>query len=68
MDYTGTNWKARGKTARVSPEDIRKAFASRQCRRSICRVTQQHKPDRRQPKCSKNWLREKEKAVSEIKQ
>lgn len=53
---------------RVSPEDIRKAFASRQCRRSICRVTQQHKPDRRQPKCSKNWLREKEKAVSEIKQ
>lgn len=50
---------------RVSPEDIRKAFASRQCRRSICRVTQ---PDRRQPKCSKNWLGEKEKAVSEIKQ
>lgn len=52
----------------MSLEDIRKAFPSRQRMRLIHKVTEQHKPDRRQLKHITNWLREREKAVNKIKQ
>ena len=61
------NWKASRKLAQMSLEDIRKAFASRQCGILICRVTSQHTLDRKHPKCIRNWLREREKAVNKIK-
>lgn len=39
LDQIGMNWKAGGKLVQMSLEDVRKAFASRQCRILICRVT-----------------------------
>lgn len=62
------NWKAREKLVQMRLEDIRKAFASRQCGILICRVTQQLMLDRKHPKCIRNWLREREKAVNKLKQ
>lgn len=68
LDQVGKNWKVREKLVQMSLEDVRKAFAPRQCGILICRVTQQHTLDRKHPKCIRNWLREREKAVNKIKQ
>ena len=56
-----------GKLVQLGLEFLRKAFASTQCRTLICRVTQQHTLGRKHPKCIRNWLREREKAVNKTK-
>lgn len=65
LHQVGTNWKVSRKPVQMSLEDIRTAFASRQCGMLICTVTQQHTLDKKHPKLAEF---PSEKAVNKIKQ